>query len=385
MKALSLMPEWAMSVLLGWKTVECRTWKTDYRGELLICASSKAWPGSIAKHALCIVNLVDIVPFEKKHLEAAGMDVMPEEGSYAWVFDGGEWVEPFEVKGKLHIFDVPDEKIKTIPPEIDNVTALKKYYEPLMTWSNRTVPEEEVRAWWNDVLAEQGQIAIATENDSGNLADVPESVEKQDTKKKSVDSPTSPLKSEYVEYRIAKEVELAKTSLSKEEYLDSDEDEIAKRLEKAIDAEAPIELSRLCKLVQHSFGITRANKDIKAKTEAALQTVPHKESPWNSTIFIWQDSQEPSEYKEARCYTPVSARSAEQIPFEEICNAMELCLRERGGLARAELISFASAKFGYKRTGASIEKVFNRALDDALKQGRFSESLDIILLAPRKG
>lgn len=147
MKALSLMPEWAMAVLLGWKTVECRTWKTDYRGELLICASSKAWPGSIAKHALCIVNLADIVPFKKEHLEAAGMDVMPETESYAWIFDNLAWVEPFEVKGKLHIFDVPDDKIKTIPPEIDNVTALKKYYEPLMTWSNRTVPEEEVRAW----------------------------------------------------------------------------------------------------------------------------------------------------------------------------------------------------------------------------------------------
>lgn len=64
---------------------------------------------------------------------------------------------------------------------------------------------------------------------------------------------------------------------------------------------------------------------------------------------------------------------------------MELCLRERGGLIRTELIPLASAKFGYKRTGASIEKVFNRALDNALKQGRFSESLDIILLATKKG
>ena len=135
MKALSLMPEWAMSVLLGWKTVECRTWKTDYRGELLICASSKAWPGSIAKHALCIVNLVDIVPFEKKHLDTANMDEMPEGDCYAWIFDGLGWVKPFEVK------------------------ALKTYYEPLLTWHNRTIKEEEIRSWWNNFIEEQKQNA----------------------------------------------------------------------------------------------------------------------------------------------------------------------------------------------------------------------------------
>lgn len=159
MKALSLMPEWAMSVLLGWKTVECRTWKTDYRGELLICASSKAWPGSIAKHALCIVNLVDIVPFEKKHLDTANMDEMPEGDCYAWIFDGLGWVKPFEVKGKLHLFDVDDSLIEIIPDGIDNATALKTYYEPLLTWHNRTIKEEEIRSWWNNFIEEQKQNA----------------------------------------------------------------------------------------------------------------------------------------------------------------------------------------------------------------------------------
>ena len=67
MKALSLGPDWAMDVLLGEKRIEWRTWKTDYRGLLLICANSKPWPGSIAGHALCVVNLVDIVFLLKKN------------------------------------------------------------------------------------------------------------------------------------------------------------------------------------------------------------------------------------------------------------------------------------------------------------------------------
>ena len=385
MKALSLMPEWAMPVLLGSKTVECRTWKTDYRGELLICASSKVRPGSIAKHALCIVNLADIVPFRKKHLEAAGMDVMPAAESYAWIFDNLIWIEPFEVKGKLHVFDVPDEKIKIIPPQVDNVTALKKYYEPLMTWSNRSIPEEDVRAWWNDVLAEQEQITIDAKSNFENTLSKPSKAEKQSVEKKPGGSKTSTLKNEYVAYRTVKEYQPKTTVISQEEYLDKYESEISNCLKEVIEAEAPIELGRLCKIVQHSFGITRAGKNVKARTEAVLHAVPHKETAWNSTTFVWKESQIPNEYKELRQYSPTSVRSVNQIPFEEICNAMELSLREKGGLKRKELISTAAGKFGYKRKGTSIEKVLKKALEDALRQNRFSESLGIILLATKKG
>lgn len=41
MKALSLNADFAMLVLLGEKTIECRTWRTNYRCDILICANSK--------------------------------------------------------------------------------------------------------------------------------------------------------------------------------------------------------------------------------------------------------------------------------------------------------------------------------------------------------
>lgn len=41
MKALSLNADFAMLVLLGKKTIECRTWRTNYRGDILICANAK--------------------------------------------------------------------------------------------------------------------------------------------------------------------------------------------------------------------------------------------------------------------------------------------------------------------------------------------------------
>lgn len=121
MKALSLQPYWANEVFEGRKTVECRTWKTDYRGDLLICSSGNGKAeGLICNRALVVAHLADIVPFTAEHLEAAGMDEMPEGNCFAWIFDGFEDILPFKVKGKLHLFDVDDDLINYVDFEGDS-------------------------------------------------------------------------------------------------------------------------------------------------------------------------------------------------------------------------------------------------------------------------
>lgn len=151
MKALSLKPEWAMPVLLGDKTVECRTWKTSYRGDLLICSSAKKASGCISGHALCMVSLDDVVPFTDEHLWDAVMEECPKD-SYAWLFSNLRWIEPFPVKGKLNLFEVEDGKLKEIPETIDNVEALRQYYMPLVLMDKKG--NEIWDAWFADVIDE---------------------------------------------------------------------------------------------------------------------------------------------------------------------------------------------------------------------------------------
>lgn len=117
MKALTLAPDWAMLVLQGEKTVEYRTWKTDYRGDILICSSAKRLRGCISGHGLMVARLVDCVPFTKEHLDAAAMDWMPEGKGYAWLFDNFRMIYPFPVKGRLGLFDVDTSNLKYIPDE----------------------------------------------------------------------------------------------------------------------------------------------------------------------------------------------------------------------------------------------------------------------------
>lgn len=130
MKALSLWPEWALEVLCEEKTVEVRSWPTDYRGKLLICATKRRTPGTIPGHALAVVDLVDCVPFEEKHMEDALADEMPPEGSWAWIFGEAWAVRPFKVNGRQRLYEVDDELIEILPEDLSDAEA-EEIYNPI--------------------------------------------------------------------------------------------------------------------------------------------------------------------------------------------------------------------------------------------------------------
>ena len=109
MKALSISPFYAMEICDGYKTVECRTWKTEYRGTIVICSSNRKEHRCIPGHALCLADIKDIVPFTKKHLKAAEMEEMPEKGCYAWILDNVRPIVPVPVKGKLSLWNYEGE------------------------------------------------------------------------------------------------------------------------------------------------------------------------------------------------------------------------------------------------------------------------------------
>jgi hypothetical protein len=87
----------------GEKTIETRTWSTDYRGPLLI-VSSRIPRIELAGYAIAIGKLIDCRPMTKNDEEEACCEWY--SGAYAWVFRNIRRIEPFPVKGQLRIFDV---------------------------------------------------------------------------------------------------------------------------------------------------------------------------------------------------------------------------------------------------------------------------------------
>ena len=117
-KALSFQEPYAMMIAVGAKTVECRSRKATVPiKNLVVCASKTASlfypiPGLPYGYAIGLVDVVDCVPFEKKHLDAAMMTSMPKDGSYAWVLQNARMIEPFKVHASASFFYVDDKAVE---------------------------------------------------------------------------------------------------------------------------------------------------------------------------------------------------------------------------------------------------------------------------------
>ena len=127
MKVISIKEPFATLIKNGYKKIETRSWKTNYRGEIFIHASGK----SLAKefinnnyviklinninmnygNIICKAKLVDCVYIDELFLNSIKKNKMEynlglyEIGRYAWIFEDVEPIYPIRVKGKLNIWN----------------------------------------------------------------------------------------------------------------------------------------------------------------------------------------------------------------------------------------------------------------------------------------
>lgn len=104
MKALSIHPQYVERICSGEKITEFRSWSTDYRGDVLICAT-KNGDSPIAGRAVCIVDLYDVTktPFE----------------GYAFLLRNLRFIQPIPVRGQQRFFNVD------VKPEILSINYKK--------------------------------------------------------------------------------------------------------------------------------------------------------------------------------------------------------------------------------------------------------------------
>ncbi|MCK4783342.1 MAG: ASCH domain-containing protein [Desulfobacteraceae bacterium] len=115
MKALSIKQPYASLIAIGKKTIETRTWATNYRGKLLIVSSKKPVEKGIQYSglfnmglrfgmAIAVVNLIDCRHMKSGDTKKARCPYCPE--LYSWVLSSVKKIEPFPVKGQLRLFEV---------------------------------------------------------------------------------------------------------------------------------------------------------------------------------------------------------------------------------------------------------------------------------------
>ncbi len=130
MKALSIRQPWAELILQGRKTIELRTWRTNYRGRLALhagqairkeaCAAYGVDPARVVRGALVgTVELVEIVALDASAWEALRdqhLSLRDFSGPmFGWCLkDPQRLPRPIPMPGRMGLFNVADELI--LPP-----------------------------------------------------------------------------------------------------------------------------------------------------------------------------------------------------------------------------------------------------------------------------
>jgi hypothetical protein len=112
-KTLCTKQPYASWIAEGRKTIETRTWRTNFRGKLLIASSQGRdllrrleldcadYPTGMA---LATARVVNCRPMTKEDEHAACCELYPR--AWAWLLADIAKVKPFPVKGQLGLFEV---------------------------------------------------------------------------------------------------------------------------------------------------------------------------------------------------------------------------------------------------------------------------------------
>lgn len=173
MKAITIKQPWASLIVHGIKDIENRTWRTNFRGRVLIHtagshgrkfsvnltdAQTKAALATIAKETMfgnmpfdSIIGSVEIVDCVQNH-----PSIWAEKGVYNWVLANPIlYAKPIEnVKGKLSFWDYPGIKeVKIECPECGSIEIAVEDYTsaPFSTYLHRCNKCEHVilESEWN--------------------------------------------------------------------------------------------------------------------------------------------------------------------------------------------------------------------------------------------
>jgi len=132
MKALSFRQPWAELILQGRKTIDLRTWATHYRGciavhasktvEEDVCAANGIDPTSLTRGALVgTVEVLEMVSLDNGNWETL-RDQHLKPGPFpgdllGWrVADPQRLPRPIPMRGRLRLFNIPDDLIRGVDP-----------------------------------------------------------------------------------------------------------------------------------------------------------------------------------------------------------------------------------------------------------------------------
>ncbi len=106
-KVLCIRQPWASMILKKEKTIELRSWYTDYRGPLLIAASANPKiEGLPCGQLIALANLVECRKSKRDDQWAARSELTWGRDTFSWILKRVKPIKPIPIKGKLGLFEI---------------------------------------------------------------------------------------------------------------------------------------------------------------------------------------------------------------------------------------------------------------------------------------
>lgn len=146
--------------------------------------------------------------------------------------------------------------------------------------------------------------------------------------------------------------------------------QIARMVERVLQTEAPIEEALLKKRVYECWGMTRETPRMEERFEEIFRNYPIKQTTSGGKNFFWLDNMNPLTYSIYRVPGEGDKkRCVDQIPAEEIINAVKEILDKNIALSKDDLIKETVRMFGYSRVNEASALMVNVAISYAEQRG----------------
>lgn len=161
--------------------------------------------------------------------------------------------------------------------------------------------------------------------------------------------------------------------ISNDYYLPETFSKIVMVASEIIETEAPTSRKLLMRKVLNAWGISRGGARVDRIFSSAVDKIEKKTTTDEDRVFFWKENQIPEAYSIYRVEdSEGNKRSMDDVPSEEILNAIVEVLKEQISLSEIDLVRETAKKFGFSRLGNVIESSVRCAIAIGINKGTLS-------------
>jgi very-short-patch-repair endonuclease len=145
---------------------------------------------------------------------------------------------------------------------------------------------------------------------------------------------------------------------------------IRKQIAQVIQGEGPISRSLLVRKVLQSWGVARTTSRVERHLDELMKEMELRTTESEGSVFYWPMELDPERYEQFRvAEDDQDRRNAEDLPPEEIANALKELLFNQGSLPVEDISRETVKLLGYSRTGSALERAVQAGLQAAISRG----------------